>query len=132
MADHGWLRVNINSKCWNDGWIIPALDRLRVDLGATLYRVDIFGKSNWPDPDGSISPAALDAKRLAEVYHGDTARTGWAMMRYFNEHGIEPYLTASGDVPQHAGANCARVDQQRRPDQWWQQWDRPGRRAALP
>jgi len=38
--------VNINSKCWNDGRIIPALDRLRVDLGATLYRVDIFGKSN--------------------------------------------------------------------------------------
>jgi hypothetical protein len=91
--------VNINSKYWNDGQLIPTMDLLRDDLGATIYRVDIFGKSNWPDPDGSTGPAALEPDRLAAVYRGDVARNGWAMMRYLNEQGIEPYLTISGDVP---------------------------------
>lgn len=75
--------VNINPKYWNDDRLIPTMDLLRDDLGATIYRVDIFGKSNWPDPDGSIGPAALEPDRLAAVYRGD--------------------------VPQHAGANYARL-----------------------
>jgi hypothetical protein len=91
--------VNINSKYWNASRLIPTLDRLRDDLGATLYRVDIFGKSNWPDPDGALGPAALEPERLAPIYRGGVARDGWAMMRYLNEHGIEPYLTVSGDLP---------------------------------
>lgn len=91
--------VNINSKYWNQGKLIPALNLLRADLGATLYRVDIFGKSNWPDPAGTLGPDALDPDRLAAIYRGDVARNGWAMIRYLNEHGIEPYLTVSGDVP---------------------------------
>ena len=60
--------VNINSKYWNGGKLIPTLKLLREDLGATLYRVDIFGKSNWPDPDGSIGPAALNDDHLAKIY----------------------------------------------------------------
>lgn len=91
--------VNINAKYWNDGRLIPTLDLLREDLGATLYRVDIWGKSNWIDPDGTIGPGALNQEHLASVYQGDIFRRGWAMMRYLNEHGIEPYLTVSGDVP---------------------------------
>ncbi len=92
--------VNINAKYWNAGRLIPTMDRLHHDLGATLFRVDIFGKSNWPDPDGLIGPAALEPGRLAAIYRGATARDGWAMMRYLNEQGIAPYLTISGDVPQ--------------------------------
>jgi O-glycosyl hydrolase len=91
--------VNINAKYWNDGKLIPTLDLLREDLGATLYRVDIWGKSNWPDPDGSIGPDALNEEHLAAIYQGNVFQGGWALMRYLNEHGIEPYLTVSGDVP---------------------------------
>jgi len=72
---------------------------LREDLGATLYRVDIWGKSNWVDPAGTIGPAALNEENYAAVYGGDVFQRGWAMMRYLNEYGLEPYLTASGDVP---------------------------------
>ena len=91
--------VNINPKYWNNGKLIPTLDLLREDLGATLYRIDIWGKSNWIDPDGTIGLNALKEEHLASVYQGDIFRRGWAMIRYLNEHGIEPYLTVSGDVP---------------------------------
>ncbi len=91
--------VNINSRYW-DKWLLPAMDLLVNDLGATLYRVDIWGKSNWLDPDGSIGrAAALDPTHQAEILDGDIFRRGWGMMRWLNEHGIQPYLTASGIVP---------------------------------
>lgn len=91
--------VNINSKCWDDGRLIPAMRLLHDDLGARLYRVDIFGKSDWIDEDGRLGPAALDPSHLERVYTGPTARSGWAMMRWLNERGIEPYLTCSGNAP---------------------------------
>jgi hypothetical protein len=91
--------VNINSKLFGSS-LLPALDLLVHDLGATLYRVDFFGKSNWPDPAGVMDAAsALDPAHLADIYHGEVARCGWEMIRYLNALGIEPYLTASGDVP---------------------------------
>lgn len=90
--------VNINSKMFGPS-LSPAMELLINDLGATLYRVDIFGKSNWPDPDSMIGPASLDLARLNDIYQDKIAQRGWAMIRYLNEKGIEPYLTASGDVP---------------------------------
>jgi O-glycosyl hydrolase len=90
--------VNINSKSWQPR-LYPAMELLLDDLGATLFRLDIFGKSNWPDPDGSIGPQALDPLRLQAVYESDIARRGWEMIRFLNRRGIAPYLTASGDVP---------------------------------
>jgi hypothetical protein len=90
--------VNINSKQWQPR-LLPAMELLIHDLGASLYRLDIFGKSNWPDPDGSVGVAALDPIHLQKIYMGEIARRGWEMIRYLNSQGIEPYLTASGDVP---------------------------------
>jgi O-glycosyl hydrolase len=100
--------VNINAKAWEPR-LMPAMDLLTRDLGATLYRVDTFGKSDWPDPDGSIGPASLDEDRLAAVYQGETARRGWAMMRHLNERGIEPYLTCSGVAPRWMCAEDGRT-----------------------
>ncbi len=91
--------LNINSKHWSES-LIPAMDLLRQDLGASLYRVDIWGKSDWIDPTGELGKEkALDPQHLAKVYSGAVFQKGWAMMRYLNQHGIQPYLTASGDVP---------------------------------
>lgn len=90
--------VNINSKAWQP-CLMPAMELLLDDLGATLFRVDVFGKSNWPDPAGTIGPASLDPARLGEIYLSEIAGRGWEMIRYLNNRGIEPYLTASGDVP---------------------------------
>lgn len=91
--------VNINSKYF-DPRLMPAMDLLVNDLGATLYRVDIFGKSNWLDPAGSLGrEAALAPEHLEQVYSGPVFRRGWEMMRWLNQQGIRPYLTASGIVP---------------------------------
>jgi O-glycosyl hydrolase len=90
--------VNTNSKAWEPR-LMPAMELLTGDLGATLFRVDVFGKSNWPDPFDTLGPRALEPERLAQIYQSETARRGWAMMRFLNERGIEPYLTCSGIVP---------------------------------
>jgi hypothetical protein len=46
-----------------------------------------------------LGPSALRPEHLATVYQGEIFQRGWALMRYLNAHGIEPYLIASGDVP---------------------------------
>lgn len=102
-ADHAFqtidgFGVNINAKAWEPR-LAPVLELLTHDLRATLFRVDIFGTSTWPDPDGTLGPRALDADRLAAIYQGPTARRGWALMRALNERGIAPYLACSGIVP---------------------------------
>ena len=91
--------VNINSKYWDSMGFSKVMDLLLDDLGATLYRVDIWDKSNWVDPASEQDASVLNQATYERVYGGETFRKGWAMMRYLNEHGIQPYLTASGDVP---------------------------------
>jgi hypothetical protein len=91
--------VNINSKYF-DSRLLPAMNMLVDDLGATLYRVDIWGKSNWIDPGGTLGrAAALAPQHLESIYTGEIFRRGWGMMRWLNTRGIRPYLTASGIVP---------------------------------
>jgi O-glycosyl hydrolase len=91
--------VNINSKYWRDGALVPAMNMLHDDLGARLYRIDIFGKSDWIDESGDLGRSALDPARLAQIYTSAVARNGWGMIRWLNTRGIAPYLTCSGDVP---------------------------------
>lgn len=91
--------VNINSKVFDDR-LMPAMHLLADDLGATLYRVDIWGKSNWIDPDGSLGrQAALLPAHQERIFQGEIFQRGWALMRWLNQRGIRPYLTASGIVP---------------------------------
>lgn len=93
--------VNINSRYWDsqNPAFVRAMELLVHDLGATLYRVDIWGKSNWVDPASEHDASVLTQNNYARIYQGEVFQKGWAMMRYLNQKGIEPYLTASGDVP---------------------------------
>jgi len=91
--------VNINSKHWQQGALIPTLDLLIDDLAAVLYRVDIWGKSNWVDANSQYDAGVLNAATYETVYTSEIFQAGWALIRYLNQRGIEPYLTASGDVP---------------------------------
>ncbi|NTV84769.1 MAG: hypothetical protein HGA23_10790 [Bacteroidales bacterium] len=91
--------VNINSRYWKGEALLPAMDILLDGLGATLFRVDIWGKSNWIDPTSVLGKEALYPARLEEIYRGEVFQRGWPLMRYLNQRGIRPYLTASGDVP---------------------------------
>jgi O-glycosyl hydrolase len=91
--------VNINARYWIGDRLTPALDLLVDDLGARLFRVDIWGKSNWIDPEGEIGKKSLERKRMEAIYRGEVFRRGWDLMRELNRRRIQPYLTASGDVP---------------------------------
>ena len=92
--------VNINSKYWADGKLLPVMELLVNDLGARLYRVDVYGRSDWIDETGALGKEkALTAENLEAVYGNGASQSGWAMMRYLNENGIEPYVTCSGIVP---------------------------------
>jgi O-glycosyl hydrolase len=91
--------VNINSKYWGSPSFERVMELLLDDLGATLFRVDVWGKSNWIDPTGEQDAGVLNDETYRAVYGDEVFQKGWAMMRYLNERGVEPYLTASGDVP---------------------------------
>lgn len=91
--------VNINSKYWENGFLKPVLDLLIDDLEARLFRVDVYGKSNWIDPTDALGPSSLSQENYSKVYKNKDFENGWGMMRYLNERGIMPYITASGIVP---------------------------------
>lgn len=101
--------VNINARYWGDGALAPVVDDLIDDLGATLFRVDIWGTCDWPDPDGSLGLAALEPDRLAAIYAGPVFAGGWALIRHLNGRGIAPYLTCSGIVPRWMCAEDGRT-----------------------
>ncbi len=91
--------VNINSKCWDGGKLAPVLDLLIDDLGAALFRVDAYGKSDWIDPSGALGRGALAQETYNQVYRGTDSQNVAGMCRHLNSRGIEPYLTLSGIVP---------------------------------
>lgn len=91
--------VNINSRHWNNGELIPVIDLLVEDLGATIFRVDVYGKSNWMDPENAKGAGVLNQEEYEKVYSNIVFRNGWSMMRYLNQKGIEPVIVATGDVP---------------------------------
>lgn len=91
--------VNINSKCWNNGGLIPVMDMLVDDLGATLYRLDAYGKSNWVDPGDEFDENILNERTYNKVYAGIDFKNAESMAKYLNLKGIEPYMTLSGVVP---------------------------------
>ena len=91
--------VNINSKYWNNGKLKPVMDLLIDDLGANLYRLDHYGKSNWMDPENRYDARVLTQENFDRVYEGIDFKNAEAMGRYLNSKGIEPYITLSGIVP---------------------------------
>ena len=92
--------VNINGRYWDNGTLAPVVDRLIDDLGATLFRLDVYGKSNWVDPDGTLGrEKALSRENLDRVHASAVFQSGLGMARHFNARGIEPYVTLSGIVP---------------------------------
>lgn len=92
--------VNINGRYWGGGTLAAVLDLLVDDLGATLFRLDIYGKSNWIDPTGERGREnALDRANLDSIYAGPVFQSGLATALHLNKRGIEPYVTLSGIVP---------------------------------
>jgi len=84
---------------WYDGQLIPALDKLIDDLGASLFRLDPYGFTNWIDPDGRADRTILHSETYTRIYRSQPFQDAWAMARYFNRKGVRFILNVSGIVP---------------------------------
>ena len=92
--------ANINPvEHWHGGQLVPTLDRLIDDLGATIFRLDPYGFTNWVDPDGVADRSILHSETYARVYRSQPFQDAWAMARYFNSKGVRFILNVSGVVP---------------------------------
>lgn len=89
---------------WRDGELIPTMDKLIDDLGASLFRLDPYGFTNWIDPDSTVGRSALNAETYARAYQSQPFQDAWAMARYLNSRDVEFILNISGVVP---GWMCA-------------------------
>jgi O-glycosyl hydrolase len=91
--------VNINSKYWNGGKIEPIIEMLIDDLGATIFRQDVYGRSDWVDPSSRFNSSVLSEENLARIYASPEFIAGAGMGKYLNSRGINPYMTVSGIIP---------------------------------
>lgn len=92
--------VNINAKYWAEGAMGPVVDLLVDDLGATLFRLDGYGRADWVDPDGSLGrEQAFSDRNYERVYSSRDFQNALGMARHLNARGIDPYITVSGRAP---------------------------------
>ena len=91
--------VNINSKYWRNGELAPVIDVLVKDLGATLFRLDCYGRADWVDPENIYDKNILTQKYYDEIYKSSEFQDALGMSLYLNSFGIEPYITISGIAP---------------------------------
>jgi O-glycosyl hydrolase len=75
------------------------MELLVDDLGATLFRMDHYGKSNWADPDDTKDASVLSPASLERIHAGREFKDAASMGAWLNSRGIEPYVTISGIVP---------------------------------
>jgi O-glycosyl hydrolase len=91
--------MNINPIYWENGGLEPIMGLFHQDLEAGLYRLDVYGESNWIDPESKHDNQILNDEVYKKVYTSAPFQDAWAMARYLNSKGIKPYLNASGIVP---------------------------------
>lgn len=84
---------------WREGALRPALDVLIDDLGASMFRLDPYGFSNWVDPDDKADRSILNAETYARVYRSQPFLDAWEMARYITSKGARFILNVSGVVP---------------------------------
>lgn len=91
--------VNFNGTYFRESQK-PMIDILIDDLGATIFRLDPYGLTNWETVNDDN-----DAKHINWEYYNDrysipTFEASWAAARYLNSRGIEPFLALSGTAPE--------------------------------
>jgi len=91
--------VNVTPAQWRGGALAPTLDRLVEDLGASLVRLDCYGKADWLDPAARRPDGTWAPEYLASVYRSRVFSDCWATFRHLQEKGAEVHLNVSGRVP---------------------------------
>jgi O-glycosyl hydrolase len=75
------------------------VDMLIDDLGATIFRLDPYGLSNWETLNDNDDPQSMNWEYYNDRYSIPAFEASWASARYLNARGIRPFLTLSGIAP---------------------------------
>jgi len=78
----------------------PMIDMLINDLGATIFRLDPYGLSNWEAANDDRDPKHMNWEYYNDRYSMPAFEASWAAARYLNTRGIQPFLALSGTAPE--------------------------------
>jgi beta-lactam-binding protein with PASTA domain len=94
------LGVNLNSLSWKNGELIPALDMLVDQLGATSWRV-VFDMEDWESTNDNADPATPDWTYYKALYSNAKFQNLWGTLHYLNGKGVTSRVALSfmGRVP---------------------------------
>jgi len=91
--------VNFNGTYFRDAQK-PMINMLIDDLGATLFRLDPYGLSNWEAVNDNNDAGSMNWEYYNDRYSIPTFEASWAAARYLNTRGIRPILALSGIAPE--------------------------------
>jgi O-glycosyl hydrolase len=91
--------VNINGTYFRESQK-PMIDMLIDDLGATIFRLDPYGITNWEAVNDNDDPKVMNWEYYNDRYSIPTFEASWAAARYLNSRGIKPFMALSGTAPE--------------------------------
>jgi len=77
----------------------PMIDMLIDDLGATIFRLDPYGQTDWEITNDNDDPNVMNWEYYNDRYSNPPFEASWGAARYLNSRGIRPFMTLSGTVP---------------------------------
>ena len=98
--------VNFNGTYFRESQK-PMIDLLAKDLGATIFRLDPYGLSDWEAKNDDDDPAHMNWEYYNDRYSTGYFEASWGAARYLNSLGIRPFLTLSGITPEWMNDNAA-------------------------
>jgi hypothetical protein len=91
--------VNFNGTYFRESQK-PMIDMLIDDLGATIFRLDPYGLTNWEAVNDDDDPKNMNWEYYNDRYSIPAFEASWAAGRYLNSRGIKPFLALSGTAPE--------------------------------
>jgi O-glycosyl hydrolase len=91
--------VNFNGTYFRESQK-PMIDMLIDDLGATIFRLDPYGITNWEAVNDNDDPKVMNWEYYNDRYSIPTFEASWAAARYLNSRGIKPFMALSGTAPE--------------------------------
>ncbi len=104
--------VNFNGTYFRESQK-PMIDLLVKDLGATIFRLDPYGLSDWEARNDDDDPAHMNWEYYNDRYSTGYFEASWGAARYLNSLGIRPFLTLSGITPVWMNDNAAQAPSSR-------------------
>src|SRR5439155_24284733 len=91
--------VNFNGTYFRDSQK-PMIDMLIDDLGATNFRLDPYGLTNWEATNDDADPKHMNWEYYNDRYSIPAFEAAWAAGRYLNSRGLKPFIALSGTAPE--------------------------------